>query len=76
MNTHHITLHPVNLTRKVSLCSNADSHAETAQRVYFALFTNLSAAKRDRLEPWAYLRNVLLRMSAGERDLEPLLLDR
>jgi transposase len=40
------------------------------------LFTILAGAKRHRLEPWAYLRDVLLRLSAGEEDLESLLPDR
>jgi transposase len=40
------------------------------------LFTILAGAKRHRLEPWAYLRDVLLRLSAGETDLESLLPDR
>jgi transposase len=40
------------------------------------LFTILAGAKRHRLEPWAYLRDVLLHVSAGETDLEPLLPDR
>jgi transposase len=40
------------------------------------LFTILAGAKRHRLEPWAYVRDVLLRLSAGETDLEPLLPDR
>jgi transposase len=40
------------------------------------LFTILTGAKRHRLEPWAYLREVLLRLSAGETDLESLLPDR
>ena len=39
-------------------------------------FTILAGAKRHRLEPWAYLRDVLLRLSAGEADLEALLPDR
>ncbi|MGE5756251.1 MAG: IS66 family transposase [Planctomycetaceae bacterium] len=39
------------------------------------LFSILAGAKRHRLEPWAYLRDVLLRLSAGETDLEPLLPD-
>jgi transposase len=39
------------------------------------LFTILAGAKRHRLEPWAYLRDVLLRLSAGETDLEALLPD-
>jgi transposase len=39
------------------------------------LFTILAGAKRHRLEPWAYLRDVLLQLSAGETDLEPLLPD-
>jgi transposase len=40
------------------------------------LFTILAGAKRHHLEPWAYLRDVLLRLSAGETDLESLLPDR
>jgi transposase len=40
------------------------------------LFTILAGAKRHRLEPWAYLRDVLLRLSAGEPDQESLLPDR
>jgi hypothetical protein len=40
------------------------------------LFTILAGAKRHHLEPWAYLRDVLLRLSAGETDLECLLPDR
>src|SRR5512143_3594585 len=40
------------------------------------LFTILAGAKRHRLEPWAYLRDVLLRLSAGETDREALLPDR
>jgi transposase len=40
------------------------------------LFTILAGAKRHRLEPWAYLRDVLLRLSAGETALEALLPDR
>ena len=40
------------------------------------LFTILAGAKRHRLEPWAYLRDVLLKLSAGETDLESLLPDR
>jgi transposase len=40
------------------------------------LFTILAGAKRHHLEPWAYLRDVLLRLSAGETDLAKLLPDR
>jgi hypothetical protein len=40
------------------------------------LFTILAGAKRHRLEPWAYLRDVVLRLIAGETDLESLLPDR
>lgn len=39
------------------------------------LFTILAGAKRHHLEPWAYVRDVLLRLSAGETDLESLLPD-
>ncbi len=40
------------------------------------LFTILAGAKRHHLEPWIYVRDVLLRLSAGETDLESLLPDR
>jgi transposase len=40
------------------------------------LFTILAGAKRHHLEPWAYVREVLLRLSVGETDLEALLPDR
>jgi transposase len=40
------------------------------------LFTILAGAKRHRLEPWAYLHDVLLRLCAGETDLGSLLPDR
>jgi transposase len=40
------------------------------------LFTILAGAKRHCLEPWASVRDVLLHLSAGETDLEPLLPDR
>jgi hypothetical protein len=40
------------------------------------LFTILAGAKRHHLEPWAYLRDVLLHLSVGETDLEALLPDR
>jgi transposase len=40
------------------------------------LFTILAGAKCHRLEPWAYVRDILLRLSAGETDLEALLPDR
>jgi transposase len=50
---------------------SADAGARAA-----VLFTILAGAKRHRLEPWAYLRDVLLHMSVGETDLEPLLPDR
>jgi transposase len=40
------------------------------------LFTILAGAKRHHLEPWAYLHDVVLRLCAGETDLESLLPDR
>jgi transposase len=40
------------------------------------LFTILAGAKRHHLEPFAYLRDVVLRLAAGETDLESLLPDR
>ena len=49
--------------------------AETGPRAA-VLFTILAGAKRHHLEPWAYLRDVLLRLSAGDTDLESMLPDR
>ena len=40
------------------------------------LFTIMAGAKRHHLEPWAYVRDLLLRLSTGERNLEALLPDR
>ena len=40
------------------------------------LFTILAGAKQHRREPWEYLRDVLLPLSAGEDDLESMLPDR
>jgi transposase len=40
------------------------------------LFTILAGSKRHRLEPWAYLKDVLMRLSAGDTDLESMLPDR
>jgi transposase len=40
------------------------------------LFTILAGAKRHRLEPWAYVREVIQQLCAGETDLEALLPDR
>ena len=40
------------------------------------LLTILVGAKYHRLEPWVYRRDVLLRLSAGQTDLEPLLPNR
>src|SRR5262245_16876371 len=40
------------------------------------LFTVLAGAKRHRLEPWVYVREVIQRLCAGETDLESLLPDR
>ena len=40
------------------------------------LFTILAGAKFHHLEPWAYVRDILLRLSAGETHLEALLPDR
>jgi transposase len=40
------------------------------------LFTILAGAKRHCLEPWAYVRDVLLHLSGGATELEPLLPDR
>ncbi|HUG89361.1 MAG TPA: IS66 family transposase [Planctomycetaceae bacterium] len=40
------------------------------------LFTVLAGAKRHRIEPWAYLTDVLLHLTADTEDLDPLLPDR
>jgi len=40
------------------------------------LYTIVAGAKRHRMEPWAYIRDVLLQMGGGSEDLEALLPDR
>jgi transposase len=40
------------------------------------LYTILADAKRHRIEPWAYVRDLLLRMNAGDLRLEEMLPDR
>ncbi len=40
------------------------------------LFTVLAGAKRHRIEPWAYLREILLRLHADDARLDELLPDR
>ena len=40
------------------------------------LFTILSGAKRHRIEPWAYLREILLRLHADDARLDEMLPDR
>jgi len=40
------------------------------------LYTILAGAKRHRIEPWAYIRNLLLRLNADDPRLEEMLPDR
>ena len=40
------------------------------------LYTILAGAKRHRIEPWAYVRDLLLRLNAGAPNLEEMLPDR
>ena len=40
------------------------------------LFTILSGAKRHRIKPWAYLREILLRLHADDAHLDEMLPDR
>jgi transposase len=40
------------------------------------LFTILAGAKRHRIEPWAYLREILLRLHAADPRLDEMLPDR
>jgi len=40
------------------------------------LYTILSGAKRHRLEPWTYVRELLMRMHADDNWLEEMLPDR
>ena len=42
----------------------------------FILFTVLAGAKRHRIEPWAYLRELLLRLHADDPRLDEMLPDR
>ena len=40
------------------------------------LYTILAGAKRHRIEPWAYVRELLLRLHANDTGLEEMLPDR
>ena len=40
------------------------------------LYTILAGAKRHRIEPWAYVRELLLRLHADDSNLEEMLPDR
>jgi len=40
------------------------------------LYTILAGAKRHRIEPWAYVRELLMRLNADDQRLEDLLPDR
>ena len=40
------------------------------------LYTILASAKRHRIEPWAYVRDLLLRLNADDQHLEEMLPDR
>ena len=40
------------------------------------LYTIMAGAKRHQIEPWAYIRDVLLRLHADDQKLEELLPDR
>ena len=40
------------------------------------LYTILAGAKRHRIEPWAYVRDLLLRLNADDPRLEEMLPDR
>ena len=40
------------------------------------LYTILASAKRHRIEPWAYVRDLLLRLHADDLRLEEMLPDR
>ena len=50
--------------------------SETAGPRAAVLYTILAGAKRHRIEPWAYIRDVLLRLHADDPHLEEMLPDR
>jgi hypothetical protein len=50
--------------------------SETAGPRTAVLYTILAGAKRHRIEPWAYVRDVLLRLHADPPNLEEMLPDR
>ena len=68
--------HPEGVRRHSASQRSCSCASTTAGPRAAVLFTILAGAKHHRLEPWAYLRDVLLRMAAGETDLESLLPDR
>jgi hypothetical protein len=50
--------------------------SENAGRRAAILYTTLAGAKRHRLEPWAYVRELLIRLHADDPRLEEMLPDR
>ena len=50
--------------------------SENAGRRAAILYTTLAGAKRHRLEPWAYVRELLMRLHADDTGLEEMLPDR
>jgi transposase len=50
--------------------------SETAGPRTAVLYTILAGAKRHRIEPWAYVRDLLLRLHADTPNLEEMLPDR
>jgi transposase len=70
-NTSERTLRPCAIGRKNWLFLGSDQGGETAANC----FTILANAKRYRIEPFAYVRALLIALSSDEVDLESLLPD-
>jgi len=71
-NTSERTLRHQALGRKSWLFLGSESAGPRAA----VLYTILAGAKRHRIEPWAYVRDLLLRLNADDPRLEEMLPDR
>ena len=64
-------------TLKIKRASCQSKHAVNYARNQWAvLYSILAGAKRHRIEPWAYLRELLMRLHADDPRIEEMLPDR
>ena len=71
-NTSERTLRPQAIGRKNWLFLGSENAGERAA----VLYTILAGAKRHRIEPWSYVRELLMRLHADDARVEDMLPDR